>query len=133
MNVRRLGGGFGAKIMRNTMVSTAAALAAHKLKKPVKMWMPLQKNMNVVGKRYPLYATYEAGVNDKGVIQYLKADLYSDFGVGGNEPIDSLLIDLFENCYDISRWSFSTYTVTTDTHANCYTRAPGKYVIVVKW
>ncbi|XP_018569700.1 probable aldehyde oxidase gad-3 [Anoplophora glabripennis] len=125
VHVRRLGGGFGAKIMRNTIVSTAAALAAHKLKKPVKMWMPLKKNMNVVGKRYPLYTNYEVGVNDQGVIQYLEADLYSDFGVGGNEPIDSLLIDLFENCYDTSRWSFSTYTVTTDTHANCYTRAPG--------
>ncbi|KAJ8925554.1 hypothetical protein NQ315_009394 [Exocentrus adspersus] len=125
VHVRRLGGGFGGKITRNAIVSTAAALAAYKLKKPVKMWMPLEKNMNVIGKRYPLYATYEVGVNAKGVIQYLKADLYSDFGVGGNEPIDSVLIDLFENCYDISRWAFSTYVVATDTHANCYTRAPG--------
>lgn len=131
--MRRLGGGFGAKILRNTMVSTAAALAAYKLKKPVKMWIPLKKNMTVIGKRYPFYATYEVGVNDKGVIQYLKADLYSDYGVGGNELVEILLRNMFENCYDISRWSFSTYLVNTDTHANCFTRAPGKYRTVNNW
>ncbi|KAJ8952857.1 hypothetical protein NQ314_007463 [Rhamnusium bicolor] len=123
--VRRLGGAYGAKIMRNSLVSTAAALAAYKLNKPVKMWMPLEKNMDVIGKRYPLMTDYEIGVNDKGVIQYLKADLYSDFGVGGNEPMNSLLLDLFENVYDIRTWLFSTYLINTDTPANCFTRAPG--------
>lgn len=125
VKVRRLGGAFGGKITRNSLVSTACAVAAYKLNRPVKIWLPLQTNMSTIGKRYPLYTTYEVGVNDQGVIQYLEADLYSDFGVGGNEFIYLFLSDMFENCYDFSTWTFTTYTVSTDTHANCWTRAPG--------
>ncbi|KAJ8952860.1 hypothetical protein NQ314_007466 [Rhamnusium bicolor] len=126
--VRRLGGGFGGKITRPALVSTAAALAAHKLNRPVKMWMPLQKNMSVIGKRIPLWMQYEVGVNDQGVIQYLEADLYSDVGVGGNETPS--VTALFENCYNTSTWSFSTYSVNTDTHANCSARAPAASINV---
>ncbi|XP_018569701.1 xanthine dehydrogenase/oxidase-like [Anoplophora glabripennis] len=125
LRIRRLGGAFGAKITRNSMLCAAAALAALKLRKPVKMWLPLEKNMTIIGKRYPFYANYEVGVNDKGVIQYLEADLYSDVGVGGNEPIIDHLLKGYQNGYDISRWYFSIYTVSTDTPANCFTRAPG--------
>lgn len=130
IKVKRLGGAFGAKIMRNGVVSCAVALAAYKLRKPVKMRMSLEKNMRVIGKRYPLYVQYDAGVNAKGVIQYLNAKLYSDFGVGGNEPVDSMLVDMFQNCYISDTWSFSTYVVNTETHANCWTRAPGTYVLL---
>ncbi|KAJ8925555.1 hypothetical protein NQ315_009395 [Exocentrus adspersus] len=124
-NNTQIRGGFGAKIMRNSLVSTAAAVAAHILHKPVKIWLPMETNMTVLGKRIPLYTEYEVGVNDQGVIQYLETDLYSDMGVGGNEDVDPYLIDMFENCYDFSTWTFTTHTVATDTHANCWTRAPG--------
>ncbi|KAJ8952858.1 hypothetical protein NQ314_007464 [Rhamnusium bicolor] len=125
VRVRRLGGGFGAKGNRSALISTAAALAAYKLNRPVKMWLSLQKNMSIIGKRIPLSMQYEVGVNDQGVIQYLEADLYSDVGVGGNENPNGHILSLFENCYDISTWTFSTYMVNTDTPANCFTRAPG--------
>lgn len=110
--------------MRNTIVSTAAALAAYKTKKPVKMSLPLTHNMAVIGKRFPCYMEYEVGVDDVGKIQYLEADIYSDIGIGGNEG--PFIGDSFENVYDIDTWHFSTYLVSTDTHANCSTRAPSK-------
>ncbi|VEN35588.1 unnamed protein product [Callosobruchus maculatus] len=125
VKVRRLGGGFGGKVSRPAMLSTAAALAAYKLRRPVKIWLPFITNMNVMGKRYPLLCKYEVAVNAQGVIQYLKADLYSDFGVGGNDTIDNILVDSFQNTYVTDTWSFSTYQVTTDTHANTWTRSPG--------
>ncbi|XP_056643711.1 xanthine dehydrogenase-like isoform X1 [Diorhabda sublineata] len=125
IKVRRLGGGFGAKILRNTLISTATALAAVKLQVPVNMILPLESNMDVLGKRYPLFTKYEVGVNASGVIQYLEAELYSDMGIGGNEPFESLMVASFQNCYDSRTWEFSTYAVKTDMHANCYTRAPG--------
>lgn len=123
--VRRLGGAFGAKMYRNAYVSTAAALAAYKLRKPVKMILTCETNMKVIGKRFPLYVDYEVGVNDKGVFQYMNANLYTDYGKGGNEPVDGYIIPLFENVYDYSTWNFSTNTVVTDTPPNAYTRAPG--------
>lgn len=82
--------------------------------------------MRIMSKRYPLFSSYEVGVNATGVIQYLKADLYSDFGVGNNEEIDNHIISAFESCYDYSTWNFSTYTVNTDTTANGWMRAPGE-------
>lgn len=124
--VRRLGGAFGGKITRNAYLSSAAALAAYKLKRPVKMQIPFETNMSVMGKRLPFYNSYEVGVNNSGVVQYLKADLYSDYGVGGNENMNHFIVPLFENCYDYSTWNFNTYMVNTDTPGNTYMRAPGK-------
>lgn len=127
MYTRRLGGAFGAKITRNGIVTAAASVAAYKLRKPVKMWMSLPKNMTAIGKRIPFYIKYEVGVNDSGVIQYLDADLYSDHGFGGNDPIDPNIIEMFPNVYNSDTWNYSTYVVKTDTPGNCYTRAPGIY------
>ncbi|CAH1116797.1 unnamed protein product [Phaedon cochleariae] len=123
--VKRAGGAFGGKITRNTLISTASAVAAYKLKAPVRMTMPMEKNMDIIGKRYPLFVTYEVGVDDKGVIQYFGASYYTDIGKGGNEAINSMIVDIIPNCYDSKYWGYSTYTVVTDTSANCYTRAPG--------
>lgn len=122
--IRRLGGAFGGKVSRNNFVSCAAALAAVKLRKPVKLWLPLEDNLRVMGKRLPLYVTYEVGVNDRGVVQYLDADLYSDYGVVGNEVMDFLLGPAFENSYDYSTWNYTTYMVHTDTPSNTWTRSP---------
>ncbi|CAG9860743.1 unnamed protein product [Phyllotreta striolata] len=125
VKVKRLGGGFGGKMFRSGLVSSAAALAAHKLQIPVTMSLSIEDNMNIIGKRFPLYMKYQVDVNKQGIIQYLNANLYSDFGIGGNEPFNDLVVDSFKNNYDPSRWEFSTFVVKTDSHANCYTRSPG--------
>lgn len=114
-------------MFRNLHISSAAALAAYKLRKPVKMIMTLEQNMKIIGKRYPCYMEYEVGVNDNGVFQYMESNIYSDQGRGGNEPSDYMFLPVFENCYDYSTWNFSTNSVRTDTPANAYTRAPGKF------
>ncbi|XP_030746546.1 xanthine dehydrogenase-like [Sitophilus oryzae] len=125
MFVRRLGGGFGSKLSRNAFITGAAALAAQKLNRPVSIWMQFHENMDIIGKRFPCLCRYEVGVNASGKIQYLDVNLYSDFGVGGNESVDSNIIAQFQNCYLVDTWKFDTYTVTTDNSAFCYARAPG--------
>lgn len=128
--MRRLGGGFGGKGTRTLYLSNAAALAAFKLKKPVRISLPFEINMRMVGKRMPLYSTYEIGVNGKGVIQHMDAHLYTDVGIVGNEHMEPVFLLAFENCYDISTWNFSTYMVVTDMPSNTFTRAPGMSFIV---
>ena len=49
--VRRLGGSYGAKISLPNQLVTAAAVAANKLGKPVRLWLPLEDNMKLFGKR----------------------------------------------------------------------------------
>lgn len=101
-------------------------MAASKLNKPVKIWLPFETNMEMIGKRIPCYIKYEVGVNDSGVLQYMKSDLYSDYGVGGNENLDLFLSSIFKNCYDYSTWNYATHMVKTDTPGNIYARAPGE-------
>lgn len=59
MEVRRIGGGFGCKITRSSMVATACALAAFKLNKAVRLILDIETNMKAVGKRNAAYSKYE--------------------------------------------------------------------------
>jgi xanthine dehydrogenase molybdopterin-binding subunit B len=62
IKVRRLGGGYGAKISRNALISAACALAAHKLNRPVRFVMNLETNMAAIGKR--CNGTFDYQVSD---------------------------------------------------------------------
>ncbi|EFA13013.1 xanthine dehydrogenase/oxidase [Tribolium castaneum] len=125
VTVRRLGGAFGAKISRNGLVSCAAALAAWKLRQPVKLSLSLQENMVAIGKRWPLSTDYEVGVNDQGVIQYLTCTHYSDLGAMVNEIGAEELLNLFTANYVNDTFAIHMDVVVTDTHTNTWARAPG--------
>ena len=60
ITVKRLGGGFGAKVSLPCHLATAAAVAANKLKRPVRLWLPLEDNMKMLGKRNPYLFDYKA-------------------------------------------------------------------------
>ncbi|CAH1164261.1 unnamed protein product [Phaedon cochleariae] len=123
--VKRVGGAFGAKIVRQSMISSACALAAFKLGKPVKIWLPLEANMRVVGKRSPTSSDYEVATDENGVIQYLKNDIYVDHGQGGNEDVMFLLFEVYHKTYNSDTWSANSSFTCSDMHSSVYTRAPG--------
>jgi xanthine dehydrogenase molybdopterin-binding subunit B len=54
-----LGGAYGGKIELPTAVAAATAVAATKLKRPVRLWMPLEHNMRMFGKRNPYLFDYK--------------------------------------------------------------------------
>lgn len=66
VETRRLGGAYGGKITRSAMVATAAAVAARKLDRPVKVSLDINTNMNMVGKRHPFRCDYKVGFDDNG-------------------------------------------------------------------
>lgn len=59
MEVRRLGGAFGGKISRGNLVACAAAVAAAKTRKPVRVNLDLKAYMTLVGWREPYLVKYE--------------------------------------------------------------------------
>lgn len=61
VSVRRIGGSFGGKINRSHMVSSAAAVAAWKTHRPVKVALDLKTYMTLVGGREPYHSKYKVG------------------------------------------------------------------------
>jgi len=92
MNVRRLGGGYGAKISRASQIACAAAVAAHLLNRPVRFVMTIEANMNVCGKRYACISDSEVSFDDSGKIQKLLTDYVEDSGCAPNEPSELMNI-----------------------------------------
>ncbi|KAH1015763.1 hypothetical protein HUJ04_007098 [Dendroctonus ponderosae] len=125
ISVKRLGGGFGAKIIRNSLISSSTALACYLLKQPVKMWLPLESNMNIIGKRYPVHSKYKVWVNDEGIIQRFENNIYFDHGNANNENVVEEFFDIYFKTYNTKLWRADFCVVHTDNPTTCYTRAPG--------
>ncbi|XP_045773994.1 indole-3-acetaldehyde oxidase-like [Maniola jurtina] len=122
--VRRLGGGYGGKISRASQIACAAALVAHLERKPCRFILPLVTNMKAIGKRLPLNSKFEVGVNEEGVIQYLKTAFHQDHGYSFNENISARTITHLYSCYDPRRWKIESYSIITDTASNTFCRSP---------
>lgn len=124
--MKRLGGGYGAKLLRSSMISTACAIAAHKLHRPVRLILPLKTNMKAIGKRFPFFAEYETGVDENGAIQYLDAKYYQDSGTSGsNEQMVAYMDHYMKSAYVHDNWKLSGNLVRTDMAGNAYARGPG--------
>ena len=60
---RRIGGSFGSKIFRINVVAVAAAVAANKLSKPIRIYLPLEANMSLTSGREQYLFSYEVTVS----------------------------------------------------------------------
>ncbi|XP_006901194.1 PREDICTED: xanthine dehydrogenase/oxidase [Elephantulus edwardii] len=80
VRVKRMGGGFGGKETRSTVVSTAVALAAHKTGCPVRCMLDRDEDMLITGGRHPFLARYKVGFMKTGKIVALEVDHYSNAG-----------------------------------------------------
>ncbi|XP_066907154.1 uncharacterized protein [Halyomorpha halys] len=123
--VKRVGGAFGVKVTRTAMVAAAGSLAAHKLRRPVRLVLDLQTNTKAIGKRPAYLAKYEVKVDAKGKILGLTINLYEDFGCSYNDNIMTFTLDGITSCYDSSTWTVNGYLVKTDIASSCFARAPG--------
>ncbi|XP_070000799.1 uncharacterized protein [Penaeus vannamei] len=125
VSVKRIGGGYGSKISRQHVVSTAAAVAAWKLRQPVRVVVDLNTNMTYAGWREPYLAQYEVGFDDSGKITALKMDLTTDAGHAANEPSVMFLGGAVQSAYYIPNLTLTPKIATTDTAANTWCRTPG--------
>ncbi|XP_030374471.1 indole-3-acetaldehyde oxidase [Scaptodrosophila lebanonensis] len=128
LQVRRLGGGYGGKITRGNQVACAAALAAHKLNRPVRFVQSIESMMSRNGKRWACRAEYEFHVQSNGKIVALKNDFYEDAGWTGNEsPIQLHSTFTARNCYNFTdtNYKINGNAVLTDAPSSTWCRAPG--------
>ncbi|XP_048511551.1 indole-3-acetaldehyde oxidase-like isoform X3 [Athalia rosae] len=125
VRVRRVGGGYGAKISRSAQVACACALVCRKLNRPARFAMTVESNMSAVGKRPQTRQEYEVGVDDAGKIQYLDSKHWSSAGSSFNEPTGAAAALHCGNCYDVTTWTREGNEARTDLPSNTYCRAPG--------
>jgi xanthine dehydrogenase large subunit len=78
--VRRLGGGFGGKESNASWVAAAAALAAARTAKPVKLRLPREIDIIATGKRHGFDYRYTVGFDGEGRVLALDAVLAADAG-----------------------------------------------------
>ncbi|XP_008214986.2 indole-3-acetaldehyde oxidase [Nasonia vitripennis] len=125
IKVRRVGGAYGVRLTRSSLVACACAMAAQKLQRPARMYMTIEDMMQAVGKRIPTYSEYEVGIDDVGKIQYLNWNYWANKGISMNDTVPSFAIEMFKNIYDTSTWSWTYNNVITDLPCGTWCRSPG--------
>lgn len=76
----RMGGGFGGKESQANPFAAAAAVAAHKTGRPVRVRLRRHQDMLITGKRHGFLGQYEVGFSSEGKITGLSIALYADGG-----------------------------------------------------
>ena len=125
--VRRLGGGFGGKESNASWVAGAAALAAHKTGRPVKLRLPREIDMIATGKRHPFLYRYTVGFDDDGRVLALDAMLAADagFSLDLTPGVMARALTHTDNAYWIPHFRAVGYACKTNKQSNTAFRGFG--------
>ncbi|XP_070044274.1 aldehyde oxidase 4-like isoform X1 [Nicotiana tomentosiformis] len=126
VKTRRAGGGFGGKAIRSMPVSAACALAAYKLRRPVKIYVNRNTDMVITGGRHPLKVTYSIGFKSNGKVTALHADILVNGGISEDiTPIIASHIIAALKKYNWGAFSFDIKNCKTNLTSKSSMRALG--------
>ncbi len=116
---RRMGGGFGGKEGNASIFSQSAALAAHKLKKPVKLRVNRDDDMTITGKRHDFRIDYDVGFDANGRILGADITLMSRCGYSTDYsgPVNDRACLHIDNCYHIPALQLISHRCKTHTQS----------------
>jgi xanthine dehydrogenase large subunit len=124
---RRMGGGFGGKESQSALWCAAAAIAAKKSGRPVKLRADRDDDMLVTGKRHCFWYEYEVGYGDDGKIIAAKVDMVSRAGYSADlsGPVATRAVCHFDNTYYLSDVDIRAACGKTNTQSNTAFRGFG--------
>ncbi|KAH8358794.1 hypothetical protein KR093_002517 [Drosophila rubida] len=128
LEVKRIGGSFGAKQTRANQVACACALVAFKLNRPARFVQTIESMMESNGKRWACRSDYEFLARENGSIRRLVNNYYEDAGCTLNENVVFYLTQAaIRNVYNLTDSNFSANgtAIKTDAPSNSWFRAPG--------
>jgi xanthine dehydrogenase large subunit len=101
VEVRRMGGGFGGKETQSNIFAVAAAFAASKCQKPVKIRPSRDDDMIMTGKRHDFQSEYRVGYKPDGKIAHVYATMQARAGFSADlsGPITDRALFHADNCY----------------------------------
>ena len=133
---RRMGGGFGGKETQAGHMAVWAALAARKLRRPVKLRLDRDDDFMVTGKRHPFAYDWQVGFDDTGRITALQLDMLANCGFSADlsGPVADRAIFHTDNAYFLSDVVISSYRCKTNTQSHTAYRGFGgpQGVIVIE-
>ncbi|GER40669.1 aldehyde oxidase [Striga asiatica] len=124
---RRVGGGFGGKAIKAMPIATVCALAAHKLRRPVRIYMDRKTDMTIAGGRHPMKITYTVGFKTDGKLTALHLDVLVDAGITPDisPVIPSNMMGPLKK-YDWGALSFDIKVCKTNLPSRSAMRGPGE-------
>ncbi|XP_037618622.1 xanthine dehydrogenase/oxidase isoform X2 [Sebastes umbrosus] len=127
VRVKRMGGGFGGKESRTTVLSTVVAVAANKLKRPVRCMLDRDEDMLVTGGRHPFYGKYKVGYLNSGKVVCLEVSYYSNTGNSMDLSLSVMERALFhmENSYSVANVRGRGFLCRTNLPSNTAFRGFG--------
>ncbi|MEO7732098.1 MAG: molybdopterin cofactor-binding domain-containing protein, partial [Kofleriaceae bacterium] len=127
VHTRRLGGGFGGKQFRPGVVAAAVAVAARKLRRPVKLVLTRNQDMATIGKRHPYRGTFAASHAADGTIHAMRLDFVSNGGCtyDASFPIMDLSQQNGDSAYYIPTFRTTGTVARTNLASNTAMRSFG--------
>uniref|UniRef100_A0A8C8A1D0 xanthine dehydrogenase n=1 Tax=Oryzias sinensis TaxID=183150 RepID=A0A8C8A1D0_9TELE len=127
VRVKRLGGGFGGKESRSTVLSTVAAVAANRLGRPIRCMLDRDEDMLITGGRHPFFGKYKVGFLNSGKVVALDVTYYSNAGNSMDLSLSIMERALFhmENSYSIPNVRGRGFLCRTNVPSNTAFRGFG--------
>ncbi len=124
---RRLGGGFGGKETQAGHLAVWAAVAAAKLKRPVKLRLDRDDDFIITGKRHPFSYDYTAGFDDSGRLCGLQLMMAAHCGFSADlsGPVADRAIFHADNAYYLQDVEITSYRCKLNTQSHTAFRGFG--------
>ena len=124
---RRMGGGFGGKESQSALFACVAAVAARKLKRPVKLRLDRDDDFMVTGRRHCFWYEYEVGYDDAGRVLGAEITMVSRAGHSADlsGPVMTRALCHFDNAYWLPDVSMHGFSAKTNTQSNTAFRGFG--------
>ncbi len=124
---RRMGGGFGGKETQAGQLAVWSAIAANKLKCPIKLRLDRDDDFMITGKRHPFAYDYTVGFDDTGRITGLKLLMAVNCGFSADlsGPVADRAIFHADNAYFLEDVEIASYRLKTNTQSHTAFRGFG--------
>ncbi|HVR49701.1 MAG TPA: xanthine dehydrogenase molybdopterin binding subunit, partial [Pseudorhodoferax sp.] len=124
---RRMGGGFGGKESQSGLFACVAAVAATRLKRPVKLRLDRDDDFMVTGRRHCFWYEYDIGHDDEGRILGATITMVSRSGHSADlsAPVMTRALCHFDNAYWLPEVAMHGYCGKTNTQSNTAFRGFG--------
>jgi xanthine dehydrogenase large subunit len=124
---RRMGGGFGGKESQSGLFACVAAVAAHRLGRPVKLRLDRDDDFMITGRRHCFHYDYEVGFDDDGRILGAELTMVSRAGFSADlsGPVMTRAVCHFDNAYWLPDVEVHGYSGRTNTQSNTAFRGFG--------